>query len=562
MLVNRPSLQEFALQQKLLTAKELEQVNEFARKEKVSFEEALRLRAKWKEKEVSQLLADYWEVPPVNLSSQKIQQETLQLLPPLLARTQKVIPFRKDQKGIHVAMANPSNLEVRRQLEKKFDENVLFYYTPASEMEDVLRLYDTTLSQALDEIIAQDISKLHSVDEDNIELPIIRITDAILSYAASNNASDIHIEPLENYVQVRYRIDGMLHDVVQLPKLILGPVVTRIKILSKLRIDEHFSAQDGRFDYVFQDNKVDARVSIVPITEGEKVVIRLFTDRSRRLSLEDLGMSEKDLRTLRAALKKPYGMILSSGPTGSGKTTTMYAIMQMVNSREINISTIEDPVEYDLPGVNQIQVNERTNLTFARGLRSILRQDPDIIMVGEIRDEDAAGIAVNAAMTGHLVLSTLHANNAATTIPRLLDLKIKPFLLASSLNLIISQRLVRRICARCKVTLRLDKQTLAQLDAQLPSTDLQAHVRHKNLKFFKGDGCTVCAQTGYLGRIGIYEMYEVDEDMRELIMAGASAKEIEDAAVKKGMTTMLQDGLQKVANGVTTIEEIVRVMSI
>lgn len=550
------------MQQKLLTAKELEQVNEFARKEKVSFEEALRLRAKWKEKEVSQLLADYWEVPPVNLSSQKIQQETLQLLPPLLARTQKVIPFRKDQKGIHVAMANPSNLEVRRQLEKKFDENVLFYYTPASEMEDVLRLYDTTLSQALDEIIAQDISKLHSVDEDNIELPIIRITDAILSYAASNNASDIHIEPLENYVQVRYRIDGMLHDVVQLPKLILGPVVTRIKILSKLRIDEHFSAQDGRFDYVFQDNKVDARVSIVPITEGEKVVIRLFTDRSRRLSLEDLGMSEKDLRTLRAALKKPYGMILSSGPTGSGKTTTMYAIMQMVNSREINISTIEDPVEYDLPGVNQIQVNERTNLTFARGLRSILRQDPDIIMVGEIRDEDAAGIAVNAAMTGHLVLSTLHANNAATTIPRLLDLKIKPFLLASSLNLIISQRLVRRICARCKVTLRLDKQTLAQLDAQLPSTDLQAHVRHKNLKFFKGDGCTVCAQTGYLGRIGIYEMYEVDEDMRELIMAGASAKEIEDAAVKKGMTTMLQDGLQKVANGVTTIEEIVRVMSI
>jgi len=328
-----------------------------------------------------------------------------------------------------------------------------------------------------------------------------------------------------------------------------------------LRIDDHFSAQDGRFDYMHQGEKIDVRVSIIPITEGEKVVMRLLSESSRRFSLEDLGFSPPDLERLNLAIARPHGMILSTGPTGSGKTTTLYAIIQLINKRSINISTIEDPVEYDVPGVNQIQVNNKTNLTFAKGLRSMLRQDPDVIMVGEIRDEETAGISVNAAMTGHLVLSTLHANNASTALPRLADMEIESFLVASSINVIVAQRLVRRICRRCIYSVELKKKELDAIEKIIPLRKIIGEPNLSKLRVYKGHGCKGCGHSGYTGRIGIYEVMLMDDDIRRLVIEKASADTIQKKARENGLSTMLEDGIDKALHGITSIEEVMRVMA-
>ena len=384
---------------------------------------------------------------------------------------------------------------------------------------------------------------------------IIKIVDAVIEQAYKSRASDIHMDPEEHALRLRFRIDGVLHDVFSFPKELHSEIITRIKVLSGLRTDEHQAAQDGRLRLAIPDaGNVDVRVSITPTYFGENCVMRLLSDQSGDFSLEKLGFSVNNLERIHKAMKKPYGLILATGPTGSGKTTTLYMILKEINKPEISIITIEDPIEYSLGGVDQIQVNAKTGLTFANGLRSILRQDPNVVMVGEIRDGETANIAVNAAMTGHLVLSTLHTNDAPTTLPRLLDLGVEPFLIASTLNIAIGQRLVRTICADCKV-----KKTLTDAEFESLKEAFPAKILADHKVFFKGEGCPRCNQSGFKGRIGIHEVIDVTEKIRELIMRKANADEIRKLAIAEGMITMTEDGFNKAVEGQTTIEEILRV---
>ena len=397
----------------------------------------------------------------------------------------------------------------------------------------------------------------------SVEPPVARIVDTIIEYAAQDKVSDIHIEPQEKNARVRFRIDGILHDVLTVSREVHDRVVTRLKVLSKLRTDEHLAPQDGKIRMKFDDGDLDLRVSILPVTEGEKVVMRLLSSHMSQLSLADLGISAADMQKLERAYTKSFGMILSTGPTGSGKTSSIYSILKILNTREKNITTIEDPVEYHIRGVNQIQVNTKANLTFASGLRSILRQDPNIVFVGEIRDNETAGIAVNAALTGHLVLSTLHTNDAATALPRLIDMGIEPFLVASTVNVIIAQRLVRRICESCRTTYLVVED---ELKKQLPPETIAKHYAlsgtNRQIRFYKGQGCKICHFTGYKGRIGVYEVLEITPAIRKLIVDKRDSDAITRQALEEGMTTMLDDGLEKTAKGITSLEEVLRVTKV
>ena len=386
-------------------------------------------------------------------------------------------------------------------------------------------------------------------------LSVIKLVEAMISLAYRLRASDIHIDPEEDELHIRFRIDGVMNPIFTFPKGLQSEVITRIRVLAGLRTDEHQMAQDGRFKAQIADiGYVDVRVSIAPTYYGENCVMRILAEQSQDFTLEGLGYSGSDLKKVHKAMERPYGMILVVGPTGSGKTTSLYAVLKELNTPEVSIITIEDPVEYSLVGVDQIQVNERTGLTFAHGLRFILRQDPNIIMVGEIRDEETASIAVNVAMTGHKLLSTLHANDAATALPRLIDMHVEPFLITSTVNVIIGQRLVRTICLDCKVAKKL---TQAEYDNL--SEFIEEQVLKGNRNFFEGNGCDTCGQSGFKGRIGIHEILEITDDIRDLIMKHANATEIKEAAIKGGMTTMLEDGFQKALSGVTTIAEVLRV---
>lgn len=384
---------------------------------------------------------------------------------------------------------------------------------------------------------------------------LIGIVDDIVESAHDLRASDIHINPTATSVKIRFRIDGVLQDVFDMPKEILPELIGRIKILSNLRMDEHQSSQDGRFRITAKDtDNVDVRVAISPSYYGESAVLRLLTDKAEKFDLENLGFSEENRKKIISAIEKPFGMILATGPTGSGKTTTLYTILKMLNKKESAIITIEDPIEYAVDNIKQIQVNPRTNLTFADGLRSILRQDPDIIMVGEIRDSETASIAVNTALTGHLLLSTIHTNDSATTLPRLLDMKVEPFLAASTVNIAIGQRLVRKICEKCKVAKKLT-------DIEMKSLSDVIKLKFSGDKnIYRGEGCEACNQTGYDGRIGIHEVLVVDNDIREGMLRKDSADSIKRIAVKNGMKTMIEDGLDKVFKGITSMEEVLRVI--
>ncbi len=381
------------------------------------------------------------------------------------------------------------------------------------------------------------------------------VADGIIRYAYQASASDVHIDPDESYIVIRYRIDGILHDVLMLPKKVHPMLLTRFKVLSELRTDEHLAAQDGRFRLIFDDLPIDVRVSITPTYHGENAVMRLLVGHVKALALEELGFADRDLEKVLANIRKSYGMILATGPTGSGKTTSLYSILQLLNTRERSIITIEDPIEYAVGGITQIPVNVRTNLTFAHGLRSIVRQDPNIIMVGEIRDEETAGVAVNAAMTGHLLLSTLHTNDAAVTLPRLLDMGIEPFLIASTVNIAIGQRLVRKLCTTCATHRKMTKEERESLTTFIPADVLDEYDT-----FYEPVGCEACNRTGYYGRIGIYEVLEISEEIRRLIMKQENADTIRKQAVSEGMTTMIVDGIKKASSGITSIAEILRVI--
>lgn len=390
-----------------------------------------------------------------------------------------------------------------------------------------------------------------------VNLSIITLLDCLIEKAQESGASDIHIDPSLSGVRIRFRIDGVLQDSYSFPKEIHSEVISRIKIIAGLRTDEHQATQDGRFRHNLpgDQNYIDIRVSIVPTYHGENAVLRLLSDKAENFTLGSLGFSESDQKKILEAIKKPNGMILSTGPTGSGKTTTLYTLIRMLNSKEVSIVTIEDPIEYSVEGVEQIQVNPRSGLTFANGLRSVLRQDPDIIMVGEIRDEETASIAVNTALTGHLLLSTLHTNDAATTLPRLLDMKVQSFLVASTVNIAIGQRLVRKICAHCKQKISITEEVLESLFSSVLSER-----GIKKDSFYKGEGCKKCGGSGYSGRLCINEVLVADNEIREAILNKVPSSGLKKIAMKNGMTTMLEDGFSKALSGETTIEEILRVV--
>lgn len=511
------------------------------------------------EENLSKLTADLLSLPFIKLSDQVIQDAVLRLIPEIVAKKQKIIAFKKDSSGLHVAICEESDLQVIDLIKKKTGLNLVIYVTTLENINNSLVLYARDVQKAFEDLIRENVDGA-SKSAVNIDLPVIKIVDMILTYAHQNHASDVHVEPKEEESLVRFRIDGILHDIVSLPKKVHDQVVTRVKVLSKLRTDEHLQPQDGKITFDFEKSEIDIRVSIVPVLDGEKIVMRLLSSSSRQLSLTDLGLNDKDLAKVKKAYQRSYGMVLATGPTGSGKTTTMYAILKLLNNRDVNIMTIEDPVEYDIEGINQIQVNAKTNLTFASGLRSILRQDPNVILVGEIRDQETAGIAINSAMTGHLVLSTLHTTDAATSIPRLTEMGVEPFLISSTLTAIVAQRLVRKIHTACRVSEEVKLEELTRLlEKEVVEKSFGLLTKIKTIRIYKGKGCEICHDTGFEGRIGIFEVMVLDEGLKEAINKKMDAQSISKIAVQSGMIPMLEDGLEKVKQGVTTLEEVLRV---
>lgn len=531
---------------------------DFARSANVPLSAALVEKGVLTDEQLGAFIAAYYKVPFIELSKVAIPEEIFHIVPEKIARKQKAIAFSRDGTGVKVALSDPTNASFIEMVAKKTGQKVIVHYATDRSIENTLQVYKKVLQKTIDQLLKEDIKKATTSVYD--DLPIAKIVDVLIDAAYQDKASDIHIEPEEKQSLIRFRIDGVLHEVLRVPKVLHDRIMTRIKVLSGLRTDEHMSAQDGKMRMALEEENLDIRVSIIPIAEGEKAVLRLLSSRSREYTLVDLGMNEADLEKVNAAYNKSYGMILSTGPTGSGKTTSIYAILKILNTREKNITTIEDPVEYRIKGANQVQVNAKTNLTFANGLRSILRQDPNIIFVGEIRDSETAGIAVNAALTGHLVLSTLHTNDAATAIPRLSDMKVEPFLVASTVNIIIAQRLVRKICDMCKTTVST---TQEELKKHLPEDAIKKHFDdNATLTLYKGKGCKICHNTGYNGRLGVFEVLEVSKDIRQLISERKDSDEINKKALEEGMTTMLDDGLTKVKKGLTTIDEVVRVTKV
>lgn len=507
------------------------------------------------EEQLGQVLAKAMEVPFISLSKLNIDRNIFSLVPPRIIRKNKIVAYAREGEVLKVAMADPRAKNIIEMLTKKTGLKIEVAYATDADISSMVNLNKQALQITIDELLKSEIAEATRTASDS--LPIAKIVDTLINAAYEDRASDIHIEPTELESLVRFRIDGVLQDVLLMPKKIHDRLITRIKVLSNLRTDEHMGAQDGKMRLVIPEEQLDIRVSILPVTGGEKVVMRLLSSKSREYSLVSLGMAPGDLTKLERAYAQTYGMILSTGPTGSGKTTSIYAILKILNTREKNITTIEDPVEYWIKGANQVQVNVKTNLTFADGLRSILRQDPNIIFVGEIRDSETAGIAVNAALTGHLVLSTLHTNDAATAIPRLSDMGVEPFLVASTVRVIIAQRLLRKICDGCKSSMQFTREELLKHF----STDILAKYfpEGEEITTYHGTGCKLCHNTGYKGRLGVFEVLEVSQEIRKLIASKKDAEVINQQALKEGMQSMLEDAIIKVQKGLTTIEEVIRV---
>ncbi|PKL72764.1 hypothetical protein CVV26_00695 [Candidatus Kuenenbacteria bacterium HGW-Kuenenbacteria-1] len=511
--------------------------------------------------------AFYLEVPFIDLKKQIIPNNILTLIPEPIAQTYKVISFGKDEKILKVATIDPQNLQIFEFIKRKTDLSLKIYLATPSGIKKALQQYHIGLKAELG-IITEEESRTE-LQKIGSDLPIIRIVDTLIEYAIFQNASDIHIEPAEKEVNIRYRIDGILKDIMSFPKDIQAGIIARIKILSNLKLDEHRLPQDGRFKVIGVDYKVSFRVSILPTFHGEKIVLRLLSESAKILSLEQLGFQHEVLSIIKRNIKKPHGIILVTGPTGSGKTTTLYTIMNILNTPQVNISTIEDPIEYHMPRINQSQVVPKIGFTFARGLRALLRQDPNIIMVGEIRDKETAEIATQAAMTGHLVLSTLHTNDAISSLPRMIDMGVPAFLVVGTCNLVIAQRLVRKICKHCSQEYKLSKEQIEGFQKEFDLDQITKVFIEKGkiskgqdlsaVSFYKGNGCRQCDNNGYKGRIGIYETLEMTPELSDLIMRQSTIKEIKKLTQEQKMITIIEDGFIKALEGITTIEEIIRV---
>ncbi len=555
MKISTQTLKEILVGGGYIAENEFDEASQSAQELGKKVSDVLAFRGLIKEETLGKLIAEYLGVSYVNIGHQVIPDEVLALVPEKIARSYRIIPFEKEGNNLKLAMEDPTDFEAVEFIRRHTGLKVIPYFVSQDDISKALGQYKRNIRADFDKVIAENIQKAvpggENLEKAAEELPIVKVLDTILGYAVAERASDIHIETHAEEVIIRFRIDGILRDIIKLPRGIEEALVARIKILSNLKIDEHRVPQDGRYKFVIDEETIALRISIIPAFYGENVVMRILRESSRPLSLEELGLSDKNLEIVRSNILKPHGMLLVTGPTGSGKTTTLYSILNILNTVKVKICTIEDPVEYGVKRVTQIQVNPKAGLVFASGLRALLRHDPDIIMVGEIRDKETAEIAVHSALTGHLVLSTLHTNDAAGAIPRLLEMGVEGYLVASTVNVIIAQRLVRKICSNCTVEYEPEKSFLAKL-----TKDLGVNVAKQ--KFYKGKGCEECRNTGYAGRIGIYEALSVTESIRSLIGEKVSGDEITKKAESEGMVTMLRDGLNKVAAGLTTIEEVLR----
>jgi type IV pilus assembly protein PilB len=579
MRIEPQQLKAFLLDVGLVKEDQFDLAQKKAEKNSQKIEDVLMAEGLVTPQELIKLEAYILGIPFVNLEKEIIPPEVLKIIPEPVARSHNIISFRKKGPVLEVAMLDPEDLRTIDFIRKKSDLKILPRLTTIDGIKNALKQYQKTLEAEFGEIIKKEAGIIMPLQEEKPEekedlikaaeeLPIIRIVDTLMKHAILQKASDIHVEPIEKEVIVRYRIDGILRDAMILPKTVSSGIVARIKVLSNLKLDEHRLPQDGRFKIETEDYKYSIRVSVLPIFDGEKIVMRLLSESTKAMTLEMVGLRGEFLEKVQDSLKKPVGMILVTGPTGSGKTTTLYSMMEILNTPDVNISTIEDPVEYRMPRINQTQVNPKIGLTFASGLRSLVRQDPDIIMVGEIRDNETASLAINAALTGHLVLSTLHTTDAAGALPRLIDMDVEPFLIASTLNVIIAQRLVRRISSE-KEKYKLKDSEIKELskycDLSMALKVLKEEkiipqkATIKDVEFYRPKEKKTEIEV-YSGRIGIFEVLRVTETIKELIVKEASADEIRNQAAKEGMRTMVEDGFVKAAQGVTTIEEVLRVV--
>lgn len=513
--------------------------------------------------DIAKAKAELFDVPFIHPNELTISTEAISLVPRTVARKFNILPFSYDKsnKELSVAMADPTDLQVIGFLEQKTSARVKPFASPREELSDLIeQRYGAALTSEVSKVIREtDLGKMpkSSIVTGGViqEAPISKIINYVLDYAVNTRASDVHIEPHEEKTRIRYRIDGILYEKLVLPRQIHDALVSKIKIQAKLKIDERRLPQDGRFNFTKDDEEIDLRVSTMPTVHGEKVVMRLLKKTGGAKTLAELGLRGQALKNLEEIITRPYGIIIVCGPTGSGKTTTLYSVISKINSAKVNILTLEDPVEYQMVGVNQVQINPQAGLTFASGLRSFLRQDPNIIMVGEIRDDETTELAIQAALTGHLVFTTLHTNNSAGALPRLLDMDAEPFLLSSTINAILAQRVVRVICNDCKVAYPPPKEVIDDMKQTLGSM----FPEDGTVSLQKGKGCAKCNTTGYQGRVGIFEVMLMNDKISRMIMERAPASDIEAHATKEGMITMKQDGYLKVLDGTTTMEEVLRV---
>ena len=584
MTIGLPQLKAFLLDAELLSEQQFDEAVKVAQQSGgKTVEDVLVANQSLHPDDLARLKAYILGIPFINLEKETISPEILKIIPEPIARSHNIVAFKKSGKNLEVAMLDPEDLKTIEFIKKKAALKIMPRLTTVQSIKNVLQQYQQSLQMEFGDIIKKESADVENIPESDDEgavsskelekqaqdLPIIKIVDTLMKHAILQSASDIHIEPTEKEVLVRYRIDGILRDAMTLPLATKSGLVARIKVLSNLKLDEHRLPQDGRFKIETNEFRYSVRVSILPVLSGEKVVMRLLSENAKGYSLESLGLFGQALEDIQQALRRPLGMILITGPTGSGKTTTLYSMMEILNKPEVNISTVEDPIEYRMYRVNQTQVNSKIGLSFANGLRTLLRQDPDIIRVGEIRDNETAALAINAALTGHLVLSTLHTSSAAGTMPRLIDMKVEPFLLASTLNIIIAQRLVRKLSEGKEkyflTEIEIDNLgKLCNLENVIEILKQEKFIKEKQgikeVAFYKAKA-SKDSPDGYQGRVGIYEILKINENIKDLIQKNATSDQIQSAAQEQGMRLMIEDGFVKAAQGLTTIEEVLRVIS-
>ncbi len=581
MRIQDAQLKRFVIDSGLVARKDIDAAEKLAKEKKQSLAEALISVGAMSEDDLRRVESYVLGIPFVSLKDKKIDFEILSLIPEPVARNHNIIAYKKSEGTLEVAMLNTSDLPAIDFIKKKVGLKILPRLTDTESLKSALRQYQKTLKDEFGDLITKETSALKLVAEDAEsmseedlkkmaeDLPVVRIVDTLLRHAIIQNASDIHMEPMETELLVRYRIDGILHDAMTLPKHVAPTISARIKVLSNLKLDEKRLPQDGRFKMEMDGQKVSFRVSILPIFYGEKLVMRLLREGRSGYTLEGLGFHGQALERIHNATKHTTGIIFVTGPTGSGKTTTLYTVLDILNTPEVNISTIEDPIEYQMPRINQTQVKTEIGFTFANGLRSLMRQDPDIMMIGEVRDQETASLAINAALTGHMVLATVHTNSASGTIARLIDMGVETFLLVSTLRVAIGQRLVRRI-TDAKEAYTLTSNERAELEKQVDLDRILSALKEEgivkgnatwnNIPFYHPKEGEASAD-GYKGRIGIHEVLQITPTVKEIIMAGGTSDTIEAQAKKEGMLTMAEDGIYKAVLGQTTIEEVLRVIS-